>query len=90
MNQQLEEATSQINTLSKKLEITEREVFLDGLTGLNNRKAFDKSIDELCENLRKIRDSFHSHCWILTTLKNLMINMAIKLAMERSEFSGNN
>ena len=49
LNQQLEAATSQIETLSKQLEETEKEVLLDGLTGLNNRKAFDKKIEELCE-----------------------------------------
>ena len=49
LSQQLEEATSQINTLSKKLEKTEREVLLDGLTGLNNRKAFDKRLKFLCK-----------------------------------------
>jgi diguanylate cyclase len=49
LNQQLEAATSQIETLSKQLEETQREVLLDGLTGLNNRKAFDKKIKELCE-----------------------------------------
>jgi diguanylate cyclase len=49
LNQQLEEATSQIENLSKKLEETEREVLLDALTGLNNRRAFDRKIKELYE-----------------------------------------
>ena len=44
LNQQLEEATSQIQSLSKQLEETEKEVLLDSLTGLNNRKAFDRKI----------------------------------------------
>jgi len=58
LNQQLEEATSQINTLGKKLEKTEREVLLDGLTGLNNRKAFDRSINDLCAKFYKNEDFF--------------------------------
>jgi len=49
LNQQLEEATSQIQSLSKQLEETEKEVLLDSLTGLNNRKAFDIKINDLCE-----------------------------------------
>jgi diguanylate cyclase len=58
LSQQLEEATSQIHSLSKKLEITEREAFLDGLTGLNNRRAFDKNINELCEKFDKNQGFF--------------------------------
>ena len=53
LNQQLEEATSQIQTLSKQLEETEREVLLDALTGLNNRKAFDIKINDFCEKFDK-------------------------------------
>lgn len=58
LNQQLEEATSQIENLSKKLEETEREVLLDALTGLNNRKAFDKKIKELYEIFEKSEGFF--------------------------------
>ena len=53
LNQKLDEATSQIETLSKKLEKTEREVFLDALTGINNRKAFDLKLKELCEGFEQ-------------------------------------
>jgi diguanylate cyclase len=53
LNQELEEATSQIQTLNKQLEETEREVLLDALTGLNNRKAFDRKINDLCEKFDK-------------------------------------
>jgi diguanylate cyclase len=53
LNQQLEEATSQIQTLSKQLEETEKEVLLDAPTGLNNRKAFDVKINDLCEKFDK-------------------------------------
>ena len=53
LNQKLEEATSQIKTLSKQLEETEKEVLLDALTKLNNRKAFDRKINDLCERFDK-------------------------------------
>jgi len=53
LNQELEEATSQIQTLSKQLEETEREVLLDALTGLNNRKAFDRKMNDLHEKFDK-------------------------------------
>ena len=59
LNQQLEEATSRIENLSKKLEETEREVLLDALTGLNNRKAFDRKIKELYEKYEK-KEGFFS------------------------------
>lgn len=47
LNQELDQATAQIQTLSRQLEKTEREVLLDALTGLNNRKALDLKLDEL-------------------------------------------
>jgi diguanylate cyclase len=53
LNQQLEEATSQIQSLSKQLEETEKEVLLDSLTGLNNRKAFDIKLNDLCEKFNQ-------------------------------------
>ena len=59
LNQQLEEATSQIENLNKKLEETEKEVLLDALTGLNNRKAFDRKIKELYEKHEK-KEGFFS------------------------------
>jgi diguanylate cyclase len=49
LNQKLDEATAQIQSLSRQLEETKREVLLDGLTGLNNRRSFDRKIKELCE-----------------------------------------
>lgn len=53
LNQQLEEATSQIENLSKKLEEAEKEILLDALTGLSNRKAFDRKIKEFSEKYDK-------------------------------------
>ena len=58
LNQQLEEATSQIQSLSKQLEETEKEVLLDSLTGLNNRKAFDIKINDLCEKFDQNKGFF--------------------------------
>ena len=53
LNLELDEATSHIQTLSKQLEETEREVLLDALTGLNNRKAFDRKMNDLYEKFDK-------------------------------------
>jgi len=53
LNQQIEEATSQIENLSKKLEEAEKEILLDALTGLNNRKVFDRKIKEFFEKYNK-------------------------------------
>ena len=58
LNQQLEEATSQIQSLSKQLEETEKEVLLDSLTGLNNRKAFDIKLNDLCEKFDQNKGFF--------------------------------
>jgi len=56
--QELEEATSQIETLSKQLEEKEKEVLKDPLTGLNNRKSLDKKIETLCDTFEKEQDFF--------------------------------
>jgi diguanylate cyclase len=53
LNQKLDEATSQIESLSQKLEKTEKEVYLDALTGLNNRKAFDLKLEEFCKGVKQ-------------------------------------
>ena len=58
LSRQLDQATSQIQTLSTQLEKTEREVLLDALTGLNNRKAFDLKIDELVKGFDKCEEFF--------------------------------
>lgn len=58
LNQQLKEATLQIQRLSKQLEETEREILKDALTQLNNRKAFDNKIQELFENYTKTKEPF--------------------------------
>jgi len=58
LNQKLDQATAQIQALSKQLEETKREVLLDGLTGLNNRKAFDRKIEALCEQFDQNVDFF--------------------------------
>lgn len=43
----LDEATRQTEKLKEKIKITEKEATIDALTAINNRKAFDKKIDEL-------------------------------------------
>jgi diguanylate cyclase len=44
---ELSESTSEIDTLREKLEDSKREAETDGLTGIANRKRFDRSLDEL-------------------------------------------
>jgi len=47
MNEKLREATESTKVLKLQLEKTEKEAMIDDLTGLYNRKAFDKRIQEL-------------------------------------------
>jgi diguanylate cyclase len=47
LSEKLNEATQQTEKLKEKIQITEKEATVDALTGLNNRKAFDKKINEL-------------------------------------------
>jgi diguanylate cyclase len=49
MRTKLEEATQQAESLKRQLEETKKEAMIDGLTGIHNRKAFDKRIDQLCQ-----------------------------------------
>jgi diguanylate cyclase len=58
LNQKLDEATLQIEQLNAKLEKTEKEVLQDPLTGLNNRKAFDQKLEELCLGFAQEESSF--------------------------------
>lgn len=44
---ELMESTSEIDALREKLEDSKREAETDGLTGIANRKCFDRSLDEL-------------------------------------------
>ncbi len=44
---ELKESTSEIDTLREKLEDSKREAETDGLTGIANRKCFDRSLAEL-------------------------------------------
>ena len=44
---ELSESTSEIDALREKLEDSKREAETDGLTGIANRKRFDRSLDEL-------------------------------------------
>lgn len=47
LQEQLENATTESQSLKVKLEKKEREILIDGLTGLNNRKALDRRLEEL-------------------------------------------
>jgi diguanylate cyclase len=49
----LEEATVETENLRNKLEKKERETLIDVLTGLHNRKAFDKKLKELYDEFKE-------------------------------------
>jgi diguanylate cyclase len=49
----LEEATVETEALRNKLEKKERETLIDVLTGLHNRKAFDKKLKELYDTFKE-------------------------------------
>lgn len=49
----LEEATVETKALRSKLEKKERETLIDVLTGLHNRKAFDKKLKELYDDFNE-------------------------------------
>jgi diguanylate cyclase len=54
----LEEATTQAESLRQRLEQTEREALIDALTGLHNRKAFDRKAQDLHEAFQRYGTSF--------------------------------
>lgn len=49
LERRLEAATSHTENLKRRLEKTEKESLIDALTGLNNRKAFDRKLKTLFE-----------------------------------------
>lgn len=49
LEKSLEEATSHTENLKRRLEKTEKESMIDALTGLHNRKAFDRKLKDLFE-----------------------------------------
>lgn len=56
LHQRLEETRRETDRLREELEVSRREVFIDSLTGLSNRRALDKRLEELlvdpgCETL---------------------------------------
>jgi diguanylate cyclase len=53
LQERLEEATTQAEGLRQQLVKTEREALIDALTGLHNRKAFDRKAKELHEAFQK-------------------------------------
>jgi diguanylate cyclase len=54
----LEEATTQAKSLRQRLEKTEREALIDALTGLHNRKAFDRKAKDLREAFQRYGTGF--------------------------------
>lgn len=58
LNDKIEALNSKIYNLNKKLEETKREVLIDALTGLNNRKAFDSKLSKLFDKFIQNEDSF--------------------------------
>ena len=53
LQDRLEEATTQAESLRQQLKKTEREALIDALTGLNNRKAFDRKAKDLYDAFQK-------------------------------------
>ena len=58
LEQQLKQATAQTENLHRQLEKTEIEALIDALTGLNNRRALDRKITELCDGFKSNGASF--------------------------------
>lgn len=58
LNEKVEAANSQISSLSKKLEETKKDVLIDALTGLNNRRAFDGKLSSLFDNFKQNEEFF--------------------------------
>jgi diguanylate cyclase len=50
---QLEEATLQTKILEQRIEEVQQEALIDGLTGLNNRKALDRKVSEIFADYRR-------------------------------------
>ena len=58
LQQQLKKATAEAQDLKQNLEKSEREMLIDILTGVCNRKAFDKKINEFYDRFKKKNDFF--------------------------------
>ncbi len=58
LQQQLQKATAEAQDLKQQIEKSEREIRIDILTGVYNRKAFDKKIKEFYEEFKKKNDFF--------------------------------
>ncbi len=58
LQQQLKKATSDAQDLKQKIEKSEREMLIDILTGVYNRKAFDKRMKDFYERFKKKSDFF--------------------------------
>jgi diguanylate cyclase len=58
LQDKLEEATTQAEGLRQQLVKTEREALIDALTGIHNRKAFDRKAKDLYDAFQKEGESF--------------------------------
>lgn len=58
LQEKLEAAHAQTEQLKQQLKITEQAAMLDVLTGLNNRKAFNRRLQELYEDFKKWKTYF--------------------------------
>jgi len=58
LQEQLENATNESQSLKVKLVKKEREILIDALTSLNNRKALDKKIKELYNEFKRNATTF--------------------------------
>ncbi len=58
LKERLEQASEQTDQLREQLKEREEDLFVDGLTDLYNRKAFDCKIEELIEKFKKEGDFF--------------------------------
>jgi diguanylate cyclase len=53
MQEKLDEAANETQALRLKLQLTEEDAATDGLTGLNNRKAFDREMESLYKKYQR-------------------------------------
>ena len=58
LESKLKDATAQTDNLKKQLEVTEKDALTDALTGINNRKAFDKTLGRFIDTFKKENKEF--------------------------------
>lgn len=58
LNDELQKSTKVISDLQRDLEIVRREAMTDGLTGLANRKAFDRELNRMIQEAKEKHETF--------------------------------